>query len=136
MIARWINRPRIEQVNIIKSGVNMGNKPQIKNDPLYLLLRDGEIEEFNKRKTAGESCDLTACDFRNVDLRGIDASGLDFSDGYFHQTDLRGVDLRQANMEGASLNGARISGTYFPPQLTAEEIGLSLVHGIRMRYQK
>ena len=58
----------------------MSNKPQIKSDPLYLLLRDGEIKEFNQRKSAGESCDLTACDFRNVDLRNIDASGLDFSD--------------------------------------------------------
>lgn len=113
----------------------MDNKPQIKNDPLYLLLRVGKIEEFNKRISAGESCDLTACDFRNVDLRGINASGLDFSDCYFHQTDLRAVDLRQATMEGASINGARISGTYFPPQLTAEEIGLSLLHGTRMRYQ-
>lgn len=114
----------------------MSNKPQIKNDPLYQLLREGKIDEFNKRKTTGESCDLTACDFRNVDLRGIEASGLDFSDCYFHQTDMRGVDLRQAHMQGASINGARISGTYFPPQLTAEEISLSLVHGIRMRYKK
>lgn len=114
----------------------MTPKPQIKNDPLYLLLRDGQIDEFNKRRAAGEDCDLTACDFRNVDLRGINAEGLDLGDGYFHQTDLRGLDLRNTNMEGASINGARISGTYFPVELTAEEIGLSLVHGIRMRYQK
>ena len=114
----------------------MTTKPQIKDDPLYLLLREGKIEEFNKRKAEGESCDLRACDFRNVDLRGIDASGLDFSDCYFHQTDLRGIDLRQARIEGASINGARISGTFFPVELSAEELGLSLVHGIRMRYQK
>lgn len=114
----------------------MSIKPQIKNDPLYLLLRDGKIEEFNQRLSAGESCDLTGCDFRNVDLREIDASGLDFGDCYFHQTDLRGLDLRQTNMAGASINGARISGTYFPLQLTADEISLSLLHGSRMRYQK
>lgn len=114
----------------------MTTKPQIKDDPLYLLLREGKVEEFNKRKAAGESCDLTACDFRNVDLRGIDASGLDFSNCYFHQTDLRGLDLQEANLEGASINGARISGTYFPKELSAEEIGLSLVHGTRMRNQK
>lgn len=111
-------------------------KPQIKDDPLYQLLRDGKIDEFNTRKASGESCDLTACDFRNVDLRGIDASGLDFSDCYFHQSDLRGIDLRQANLQGASINGARISGTYFPVELMAEEIGLSLVHGTRIRYRK
>ena len=114
----------------------MTTKPQIKDDPLYILLREGKIDEFNKRRAAGESCDLTDCDFRNVDLRGIDASDLDFSGCYFHQTDLRAVDLRQSSLEGASINGARISGTYFPKELSAEEIGLSLVHGIRMRYQK
>lgn len=117
-------------------GTNMDNKPQIKSEPLYLLLREGKIEEFNKRKAAGESCDLTCCDFRSVDLRDIDATGLDFSDGYFHQADLRGVDLRETIMDGASINGAKISGTYFPAQLSAEEISLALVHGIRMRYQK
>lgn len=114
----------------------MSNRPQIKSDALYQLLREGKIEEFNKRKAAGEPCDMTGCDFRHVDLRGLDASGLDFSDCYFHQTDLRGVDLRQTKMQGASINGARISGAYFPVQLTADEINLSLIHGIRMRYQK
>ena len=114
----------------------MTTKPKIKDDALYLLLREGSIEEFNQRKAAGESCDLTGCDFRSLDLRGIDASGLDLSDGYFHQADLRGVDLRQTNMQGASINGARISGTYFPCEILAEEIGLSLVHGTRMRYCK
>ncbi|MDH5443910.1 MAG: pentapeptide repeat-containing protein [Gammaproteobacteria bacterium] len=114
----------------------MTTKPQIKDDPLYLLLREGKIEEFNQQIAAGKTSNLVACDFRNVDLRGIEAEGLDFSDCYFHQTDLRGLDLRQAKLEGASINGARISGTYFPEALTAEEIGLSLVHGTRMRYQK
>ena len=114
----------------------MSNKPQIKNDPLYQLLRDGDVKEFNRRKSAGEACDLTGCDFRNVDLRGIEATGLDLGGCYFHQADLRGIDLRQANLEGASIYSAKISGVYFPVSLTAEEIGLSLVHGTRMRYQK
>ena len=111
-------------------------KPQIKDDALYQLLREGKVDEFNQRKAAGEACDLTQCDFRNVDLRGIEADGLDFSNSYFHHSDLRAVDLRQACMEGASINGARISGTYFPDELTAEEINLSLTHGTRMRYKK
>ena len=114
----------------------MSTKPQIKDDPLYLLLRDGKVDEFNKRKAAGESCDLTHCDFRNVELRGIDADGLDFSNSYFHHSDLRGVNFRKARFEGVSIYEARISGTYFPDELTAEEINLSLTHGTRMRYQK
>lgn len=114
----------------------MSDKPQIKTDPLYQLLREGNIAEFNRRIAAGETCDLTGCDFRHVDLRGIQADGLDLRDGYFHQSDLRGIDLRHANIEGASINGARISGTYFPPEVAAEEISLSLIHGTRLRYRK
>ena len=29
-------------------------KPQIKQDPLYQLLRDGNVAEFNKLKAAGQ----------------------------------------------------------------------------------
>lgn len=114
----------------------MSEKPQIKQDALYQLLREGNIEEFNKRKAAGEAYDLTGCDFRNVDLRGLDASGIDFGNCYFHQADLRGVDLQATNLLGASINGARISGVFFPVELHPEEIILSLTHGTRMRYKK
>ncbi len=113
----------------------MNNQPQIKNDdPLYRLLRDGDIDTFNQQKTVGQTIDLSNCDFRGVDLRGIDASGINFSNSYFRQADLRGIDFSTANMEGASINGAKISGTYFPKQLSANEIELSLIHGTRMRY--
>ena len=112
----------------------MSIKPQIKTDPMYQLLRDGKIAEFNKRKQAGESCDLTHCDFRHLDLREMDADGLDMSDSYFHQSDLRGIDLRNTRLQGASINCARISGVYFPAELSADEITLSLSHGTRMRY--
>ena len=112
----------------------MSYNPRISDDPLYQLLRDGDINEFNRRKQAGESCDLTNCDFRNLDLRGLDASGLDMSSGYFRQADLRGVDFSQTNLEGASINSARISGVYFPKELSAKEIDLSMEHGTRMRY--
>lgn len=101
---------------------------------MYQLLRDGNIKEFNAIKAVGEKADLTGCDFRNVDLRGLDAQGLDFSDCYFRQADLRGVDFQQCRLEGASINAAKVSGAYFPAELSAEEITLSLLHGTRMRY--
>lgn len=103
-------------------------------DRMYQFLRDGNIKEFNVVKAEGNTADLTGCDFRNVDLRGIDAQGLDFSDCYFRQADLRGVDFRHCRLEGASINAAKVSGAYFPPELSAEEITLSLLHGTRMRY--
>ncbi|WP_447969672.1 pentapeptide repeat-containing protein [Nitrospira sp. M1] len=108
--------------------------PKILNDPLYQLLREGKVKDFNDRRALGESIDLTNCDFRNVDLRGLDAKGLDLRGSYFRQADLRGVDLSEAQLEGASINGAHISGTYFPKNLSANEILLSFQHGTRMRY--
>lgn len=111
--------------------------PMIKQDePLYLLLRDSQVAEFNRRKAEGETCDLKACDFRGLDLRGWDTVSLDLSDGYFRQADLRGVDFSNARLLGASLHGTKISGAYFPAELSADEITLSFEHGTRMRYGK
>jgi uncharacterized protein YjbI with pentapeptide repeats len=106
-------------------------EPKITQDPLYQLLRDGKVEEFNHRIAKGETVDLTSCDFRHLNLQGLIASGLDFSNSYFRQADLRGIDFSQS----ISLRGAKISGVYFPASLTADEINLSLQHGTRMRYK-
>lgn len=108
---------------------------RLPNDPMYLLLREGCITEFNAKKAAGDKANLIGCDLRGLDLRGLDADGLDLSGSYFRQSDLRGVDFRKARLEGASLNAAKISGAYFPDELTASEIELSLLHGTRMRYR-
>ena len=111
------------------------NPPRFKpEDPAFRMLRDGDMEGFNRHKASGADLDLTHCDFRGVDFRGIDAIGLDLSGCYFRQADLRGVDFSHTRLEGASINGALISGTYFPPELTAGEIDLSLLRGTRMRY--
>ena len=110
-------------------------EPIISEDPLYRLLRECKVDEFNQRIAAGETTDLTSCDFRHVNLKGINAEGLDFSNSYFRQADLRGVDFSGcANFNGASIHGAKISGTYFPAELRAEEILLSLNNGTRLRY--
>jgi uncharacterized protein YjbI with pentapeptide repeats len=114
----------------------MGLKPLDYDDPLYQLLRDGNVKEFNRRKAQGEHCDLTGCELRNLDLRGLDAGGLDFSNSYFRAADLRGIDFSTARLEGASLNSAKISGAYFPVELSADEINLSVTHGTRLRYRK
>jgi uncharacterized protein YjbI with pentapeptide repeats len=109
--------------------------PVISDNPLYQLLREGKVEEFNQRVAAGEQVDLTSCDFRHLNLQGLMTRGLDFSNSYFRQADLRGVDFSDCkSLEGASIHGAKISGVYFPRQIRAEEIQLSLEHGTRMRY--
>jgi uncharacterized protein YjbI with pentapeptide repeats len=111
-------------------------KPLTYEDPLYQLLRDGKIKEFNHRKSQGETCQLASCDFRHLDLRGLDAGGIDLSNCYFRAADLRGIDFSNARLEGASINGARIAGAFFPAELTTDEIMLSVDHGTRMRYKK
>jgi uncharacterized protein YjbI with pentapeptide repeats len=119
----------MDSVNPVRS------KLRIPKDAMYCLLREGCIIEFNAKKASGEKVDLRGCDLRGLDLRGLDAEGLDFSDCYFRQSDLRSVDFRNARLEGASINAAKISGAYFPADLTASEIELSLLHGCRMRYR-
>tara|TARA_R110002049_G_scaffold254878_1_gene430358 strand:+ start:145 stop:489 length:345 start_codon:yes stop_codon:yes gene_type:complete len=112
-------------------------EPIISDNPLYRLLRDGNVDEFNQRVAAGEKAELIGCDFRHISLQGVNTAGLDFSNSYFRQADLRGVDFSHCeSLEGASLHGAKISGVYFPSAIRAEEILLSLEHGTRLRYTK
>ncbi len=107
--------------------------PEIKQDPMYQLLREGKIEAFNERKARGEAIDLQGCDLRGLDLRGLHAEGIDFSNCYFRQADLRGIDFSTCKLDGASINGAKISGCLFPTEFSAAELELSLLHGTRLR---
>jgi hypothetical protein len=110
--------------------------PKPSSDPLYKLLRDDLVVAFNKKREPGRSYDFRGCTFRGSDLRGLDAQGLDLRDCYFRDADLRGVDLRQALLEGASLGSAKISGVFFPDDIAAEEVRLSVDFGTRMRTTK
>ena len=110
-------------------------KPQIHDDPLYQLLRNEKIEEFNSKREDSDASNLRGGDFRGLDLRGLNADGLDFGDAYFRAADLRGIDFRKTNLEGANLTDAKISGCYFPKELSSDEIRLSVQAGTRMRYR-
>jgi uncharacterized protein YjbI with pentapeptide repeats len=112
------------------------SKPTISDDPLYQLLRNEDVKEFNEQRDQMDASRLQSGDYRGRDLRNMNAEGLDFSNSYFRNTDLRGIDFRQTNLEGASLIDAKVSGTYFPEALSAEEIRLSLDTGTRLRYRK
>jgi uncharacterized protein YjbI with pentapeptide repeats len=112
------------------------NRPLIKQDPLYQLLRTEDIRGFNELRDKLDNSELKSGDYRGLDLRNINARGLDFSNSYFRNADLSGIDFRDTNLEGASLLDAKLSGTYFPLELSAEEIRLSLDTGTRLRYQR
>jgi uncharacterized protein YjbI with pentapeptide repeats len=109
--------------------------PKISNDALYQLIRNEKFDEFNRRRAAGEQCDLRAHNFRGLDLRKLDLAGLDLSGCYFRQADMRGLNLATCRLEGASIHDANVSGVYFPKELAPEEITLSRMMGTRMRYR-
>ncbi|UZE22903.1 pentapeptide repeat-containing protein [Pseudomonas sp. B21-056] len=110
------------------------NRPKILNTPLYALLRKDDISGFNKERPQGP-VDLCGGDFRGLDLRELNVDDIDFTDAYFRSADLRGVDFRKSKLEGASLAHAQISGAYFPPELSADEILMSMNFGTRLRYR-
>jgi len=111
-------------------------KPEIKQDPLYQMLRQENIDEFNTARESLDTSHLKSGDYRGRDLRKLNARGLDFSNAYFRNADLSGIDFRETNLEGASLMDAKISGVYFPEELSPEEIRLSLDTGTRLRYTR
>lgn len=112
------------------------DKPIIKGDALYQLLRHEDVKGFNEQRDTLDTSELKNGDYRGRDLRNMNADGLDFSNAYFRNADLSGIDFRNTNLEGASILDAKISGVYFPGELSAEEIRLSLDTGTRLRYSK
>ena len=112
----------------------MSQKPHLLDNSLYQLLRDEDIEGFNRARSSGETADLRSGDFRGLDLRNIDAHGLDMSNAYFRGADLRGIDFSHTRLEGSSIAQAKISGCLFPKEISADELVMSLNHGTRMRY--
>lgn len=109
--------------------------PHPLDHPLYRLLREEKIKDFNQHRKDHLPLDLSGGDYRGADLRGMEVDGVSFADGYFRGADLRGIDFRRSNLEGASLAHAQISGTYFPKELSADEILMSVNQGTRLRYR-
>ena len=110
------------------------SRPALLQSALYPLLHEDNISGFNQQRPSGH-IDMRGGDFRGLDLRELNADSVDFTDAYFRSADLRGLDLRNACIEGASLAHAQISGAYFPVELTADEILMSVNFGTRLRYR-
>ena len=107
--------------------------PKFIDDPAYRDLREGDIEHFQEHTAGRRQVDFSGADLRGLDLRCVDVTNLVLRDAYLRDADLRGLDLRHLDLEGCSLHGAKISGTYFPPNLSAQEIANSVQHGTRIR---
>lgn len=111
------------------------SKPTIYDDPLYQLLRAENISAFNQQRSSLDTSKLSSGDYRGLDLREMNCEGLDFTNGYFRSADLRGVDFRNTYLEGASFCEAKISGCYFPKEISAAEMQMSVERGTRIRYK-
>jgi len=111
------------------------SQPKLLDTPLYALLHKDDVEGFNKERPQDGLIDMVGGDFRGLDLRELNADNVDFRDAYFRSADLRGIDFRKASLEGVSLAHAQISGAYFPPELSADEILMSMNFGTRLRYR-
>ncbi|WP_268799530.1 pentapeptide repeat-containing protein [Pseudomonas huanghezhanensis] len=111
------------------------SQPRQLDSALYALLHKEDIASFNLQRPASGTVDMLKGDFRGLDLRELNAEGIDFTDAYFRSADLRGIDFRTSSLEGASISHAQISGAYFPPELSADEILMSVNFGTRLRYR-
>ena len=105
-----------------------------KRKPPLLYEEDGR-EKFNALMAQGKIPHLQNQNLAYLDLRGYDLCNIDFSDSYMHGVNLSGMDLRGANFSGASMKDAKVSGCYFPKDLSADEIRLSLEFGTRLRHR-
>jgi len=107
--------------------------PRFSQDPAFKLLRVGEVDAFHKNVEGRDVVDFSGLDLRGTDFRKVDFSKLILRDAYLRDADFRGCDLRRLDLAGVSLHGAKISGAYFPENVTASEIRMSLRHGTRIR---
>ena len=106
------------------------------DDEAYRCLRSGEIETYQRLVADRPKVDFTDADLRGVDLRRVDAKKLVLRGTYLRDADLRGLDLRGMDLEGCSIFHAKVSGTYFPENLSAAELRMSLEMGTRLRITK
>jgi hypothetical protein len=108
--------------------------PQFLDHELFALLREDRVDEFNARVEAGEKPpSLVGANLRGCDLRGLNAAGMDLRNAYLRGADLRGLDLRTTQLGGASIRKTQLSGTFFPSDLSPQEILMSLELGTRLR---
>lgn len=107
--------------------------PKFLNHPAYRCLRVGDVAGFHRYGNEEETVDLAGADLRGVDLRKADLRKVILRGAYLKDADLRGQDLREHDLDGCSLRNAKIGGVFFPDNIRAEEIIMSVQHGTRIR---
>ncbi len=107
--------------------------PSFPDDQAFKKLRMGEVDAFHAEIDGRDEVDFSGTDLRSVDFRRVDLSRLVLRNAYLRDADFRGCDLRHVDLSGASLHGAKVGGAYFPDNVSAAEIRMSMRHGTRLR---
>jgi uncharacterized protein YjbI with pentapeptide repeats len=108
-------------------------KPKYLEHPGYRCLRVDDVDGYNMAIINHTTVDFSDADLRGIDFRDVDLEKVVLRGAYLRDADLRGCDLRKMDLEGASLHGAKIAGVFFPDNVSAAEIEMSVVHGTRIR---
>ena len=107
----------------------------IKRQQRSPLFYEENREKFNEMVAQGKISQLQNQNLANLDLRRYNLANIDLSGSYMRGANLSGMDLRSVNLSGVSMKNAKVSGCYFPNDLSAEEIRLSLEFGTRIRHR-
>ncbi len=110
--------------------------PRLLDDEAFRCLRSGDLDGFGEHIADRQEVDFSNCELKGTDFRRADLSKVILRGSHLREADLRGVDLRHMDLEGCSLIHAKISGTYFPANLSAAEIRMSVECGTRLRTGK
>ncbi|MDR1045000.1 MAG: pentapeptide repeat-containing protein [Candidatus Adiutrix sp.] len=109
---------------------------EIKRNPKPQVLFEENRAAFNNAVAEGREADFSNQNLSDLDLTGFNLKNANLSGAYLRGANLGGQDLSGANLHGASLKQARVSGCLFPPEISAEEIRLSVDLGTRLRQIK
>jgi uncharacterized protein YjbI with pentapeptide repeats len=113
-----------------------GQSPRLLDDEAFHCLRSEDLDGFHRHIAGRQEVDFSNCELKGTDFRRADLSKVILSGSHLREADLRGVNLRHMDLEGCSLIHAKISGTYFPENLSAAEIRMSVECGTRLRTGK
>ena len=112
------------------------NGDMVDKRALELIQEERALEFNNYVEGLGGAVDLSGAHLRAYDLRKFNLSKANLTGAYLRASDLRSCNLGEADLEGASMKEAKVSGVLFPPELDANELMMSLVHGTRLRVRR
>ena len=113
------------------------DKPVIKRDPLYQLLRTEDIKGFNEQREQLDTSELQSGDYRGRDLRNMNAREAWISATPIFATPTSAVSIFAIPTWRAPACWMPSYRAPISPQSSApQEIRLSLDTGTRLRYEK